>query len=170
MLQQMQAEQIHRAAAVRLMCESASVGALTPQLNTVSDGDDLGSHGSQVEYPQFTLIARTLFPSISSIDTASLYIHCYDEGRRKVTAEVILKVANRQGLFSRSMRLSVMPLLRADIKDFDVREAVRLMAAESGKEGGADGGADDGADGGDDGAGDDGDGDGDGMMMVWRWC
>jgi hypothetical protein len=135
LLQQMQAEQIHRGAAVRLMCESASVGALTPQLSSVGDKDDLGSHGSQVEYPQFQLISKTLFPSISSIDTAALFIHCYDEGRRKVTADVILKVANRRGLFSKSMRLSVMPLLQSDVASFDIKEAVRLLKIENGEEG-----------------------------------
>ena len=59
LLQQMQADQIHRGAAVRLMCESASVGALTPQLSSTGDADDLGSTGSQVEYPQFQLISKT---------------------------------------------------------------------------------------------------------------
>ena len=93
------------------------------------------------------LIAKTLFPSISNIDTASLYIHCYDEGRRKVTAEVILKAADRKGLFSRSMRLFVMPLLRADIKEFDIKEAVRQMKIENGevRENIVDGEEDDGA-------------------------
>ena len=130
LLQQMQAEQIHRGAAVRLMCESASVGALTPQLSSTGDADDLGSTGSQVEYPQFQLISKTLFPNISALDTAALYIHCYDEGRRKVTADVLLKVADRRGLFSKSMRLTTLPLLQHDVKEFDVVEAVRLMEEE----------------------------------------
>eukprot|EP00605_Chrysophyceae_sp_TOSAG23-4_P002197 GSChrysophyteH1.ASY1.ANO1.2427.1 assembled CDS len=132
MLQQMQAEQIHRAAAVRLMCESASVGALTPQLQSVSDADDLGSSGMQVEYPQFSMIAKTLFPGISTLDSASLFHACYEEGRRKVTSEVLLKVADRVGLFSKAMRLTVLPLLRHDIKEgktFEQLQKLRMRLA-----------------------------------------
>ena len=111
MLQQVQAEQIHRAAAVRLMFESASAGALTPQLASASDPLEPGTSGSQLEYPQFQAIARTLFPAISSLEAASLFALCHDEGRRKVTADVLLKVADRRGLFSKAMRLSTLPLL-----------------------------------------------------------
>ena len=117
MMQQIQAEQIHRSAAVRLMCESASVGALTPQLQSITDKDDLGSQGAQVEYPQFSMIAKTLFPGISALDSATLYHACYDEGRRKVTSEVLLKIADRLGLFSKAMRLTVLPLLSHEIKE-----------------------------------------------------
>lgn len=131
MMQQMQAEQIHRAAAIRLMCESASVGALTPQLSTVGDENDLGSKGSQVEYPQFTVIAKTLFPGISDLECSSLFIHCYDEGRRKVTAEVLLKIADRRGLFSKSMRLSVLPILRQHIKAFNI-EVIKTVTDDKG--------------------------------------
>lgn len=111
LMQQVQAEQIHRAAAMRLMFESASVGALTPQLASASDPLEPGTAGSQLEYPQFQAICRTLFPSISLLDSANLYVSCYDEGRRKVTADVLLKVAGRMGLFSRAMRLVTLPLL-----------------------------------------------------------
>ena len=79
----------HPYTAVRLMCESASVGALTPQLaSDGADKDDLGAKGAQVEFPQFAMICKTLFPGISSLKSATLYHLCYDEGRRKVTAEV----------------------------------------------------------------------------------
>jgi len=117
MLQQIQAEQIHRAAAVRLMCESASIGALTPQLQSINDKDDLGSQGAQVEYPQFSMIAKTLFPGISTLDTATLFHACYDEGRRKVTSDVLMKIADKMGLFAKAMKLSVLPLLSHEIKE-----------------------------------------------------
>ncbi len=117
MMQQIQAEQIHRAAAVRLMCESASIGALTPQLQSISDKDDLGSQGAQVEYPQFSMIAKTLFPGISTLDTATLFHACYDEGRRKVTSDVLMKIADKTGLFAKSMKLTVLPLLSHEIRE-----------------------------------------------------
>ena len=123
MTQQIQAEQIHRAAAVRLMCESASVGALTPQLaSDGTDKDDIGTVGAQVEFPQFAMICKTLFPGISSLQCATLYHLCYDEGRRKVTADVLLKIADRAGLFSKAMRLTILPLLCHDIKRGVVEE------------------------------------------------
>ena len=49
MLRQFQEDQNMRFAAVRLMFESASVGALTPQLHTLSSE----SQGRSVDYPQF---------------------------------------------------------------------------------------------------------------------
>jgi hypothetical protein len=112
MLQQLAAEQIHRNAAVRLMFETASVGAMTPQLHTrttIETGP--GDNGNQVRFPQFSSICKTLFPNISTLDVASLYIQCYQEGHRKVTAEVFQRVSDRKGLFSRALRLSPLPLL-----------------------------------------------------------
>jgi hypothetical protein len=121
MLQQLQIEQIHRGAAVRLMFESSAVGALTVQVPTSAsknidgNGGDVDD-GSQVEYPQFQSICRTLFPSISTTETAALYALCFDEGKRKVTAEVFMKVADLKGLFSRFMRLVALPILDDHIK------------------------------------------------------
>ncbi len=113
MLQLFQAEQIHRSAAIRLMFETASVGALTPQLPTSTlDKDNLGAIGSQVEFPQFMSIVKTIFPSASTTDVAVMYGMCYEEGKKKVTADVFIKVSDRNGLFSRSMRLHTLPLLQ----------------------------------------------------------
>lgn len=113
MLQLFQAEQIHRSAAIRLMFETASVGALTPQLPTSTlDKDNLGAIGSQVEFPQFMSIVKTIFPLASTTDVAVMYGLCYEEGKKKVTADVFIKVSDRNGLFSRSMRLHTLPLLQ----------------------------------------------------------
>lgn len=137
LLQRFQEEQSHRAAAIRLMFDTASVGALTaaptqPSIgNNVTNTDylepvksgsesavvlSLGSNGaggdSHVEYPQFSAILRTLHPSISASESAALFGICYELGVRKVTANVFLKVAESARLFSRSMRLISLPLLR----------------------------------------------------------
>lgn len=111
MLQQFNAERIHRSAAIRLMFETASVGALTPQIPSGTDKDHLGSSGSQVEFPQFYSICRTLFPFVSTAESASLYAQCYIEGKHKVTANLFIKLADQKGLFSNALRLVSMPLL-----------------------------------------------------------
>jgi hypothetical protein len=111
MLQQFNAERIHRAAAIRLMFETASVGALTPQIPSGTDKDHLGSSGSQVEFPQFYSICRTLFPFVSTAESASLYSQCYVEGKHKVTANLFIKLADQKGLFSNALRLVSLPLL-----------------------------------------------------------
>lgn len=113
MLQIFQAEQIHRGAAIRLMFEAASVGALTPKLpSSTLDKDNLGAIGSQVEFPQFMSIVKTIFPLASTTDVAVMYGMCYEVGKKKVTADVFIKVSDRNGLFSRSMRLHTLPLLQ----------------------------------------------------------
>lgn len=124
LVQQVQAEQIHRAAAVKLMFESASVGALTPQLASASDPLEPGTSGSQLEFPQFLSICRTLFPTLSQLDCASLYGAVYEEGRRKVTADALLKVGDRLGLFSKAMRLSTLPLLEHQLSADRLRRAM----------------------------------------------
>ena len=106
MLQKLQAEQIHRTAAIRLMFESASVGALTPQLPN-SDG----STGSQVEFPQFQSICKTLFPFVSTTEAALFFARAYEDGKKKVTADVFMKIADRYGLFTKALRLATLPLL-----------------------------------------------------------
>jgi hypothetical protein len=108
MLQQLHSEQIHRGAAVKLMFETASIGALTPQ---IPGGSGKGSTGIQVEYPQFQSICKTLFPIMGTAEIATFFMLCYQEGQRKVTAEILLKVADIKGLFARHMRLAAVPLL-----------------------------------------------------------
>ena len=106
MLQKLQAEQIHRTAAIRLMFESASVGALTPQLPSTD-----GSTGSQVEFPQFQSICKTLFPFVSTTEAALFFARAYEDGKKKVTADVFMKIADRHGLFTKALRLATLPLL-----------------------------------------------------------
>jgi hypothetical protein len=138
MLQQLAAEQIHRSAAVRLMFETASIGALTPQLHTrttVETGP--GDSGNQVRFPQFSSICKTLFPNISTLDVACLYIQCYQEGHRKVTSEVFQRVSDRKGLFSRALRLSPLPLLAQhgpiteDLPELDPKNPVEETSEHS---------------------------------------
>lgn len=119
MLQQLHADQIHRAAAIRLMFETASVGALTPAPagGVGSNGD--GKSGNFVEYPQFQSICQTLFPHLSLADIASLFAECHDSGRHKVTAEVFVRYANRKGFFSQSLKLAQLPLLEQHIAHFN---------------------------------------------------
>lgn len=93
LLQQMQAEQLNRGAALRLMFETASIGALTPQLPVKADRNNVaGTTSLQVEYPQFQSICRTLFPNTPTVEIATLYTLCYEEGKRRVTADVFTKV------------------------------------------------------------------------------
>jgi len=110
MLQQLHADQIHRAAAIRLMFETASVGALTPAPSQGVGGESKGA-GNFVEYPQFQSICQTLFPSLSLVEIAALFADCHDSGRSKVTAEVFVRQANRRGFFSQALKLSQLPLL-----------------------------------------------------------
>ena len=114
MMQQMHADQIHRAAAVRLMFETASVGALTPQNNL--DNSNVGSNaygatGSHVEYPQFQSICQTLFPYMSMTDIATLYNICYETGNHRVNAEIFTKQANVRGYFAYALKFPLMPLM-----------------------------------------------------------
>ena len=120
MLQQLHADQIHRAAAIRLMFETASVGALTP----APVGGVDSKAGNFVEYPQFQSICQTLFPHLSLSDIASLFSECYDSGRNKVTAEVFTRFANRRGYFSQSLKLSQLPLLAQHIASVDVSRKI----------------------------------------------
>jgi hypothetical protein len=120
MLQQMHADQIHRSAAMRLMFETASVGALTPQIQPngeVSGNNIKGSSGpgSHVEYPQFQSICQTLFPQLNISDIATLFACCHDNGRQKVTSEVFIRHASRKGYFSQAMKLTQLPLLAQHI-------------------------------------------------------
>ena len=126
MMQLFQAEQIHRAAAIRLMFETASVGALTPQLPTsILDQGNPGAKGSQVEYPQFSSITKTIFPNISTTEIATMYGQCYSEGRKKVTADVFIKISDRFGMFSRAMTLSTLPLLEKHTPKYILQEPTK---------------------------------------------
>ena len=105
MLQQIHADQIHRAAAIRLMFETASVGALTPNFYNTSDAP------THVEYPQFQSICHTLFPYLATTEIATLFAVCHDNGKQKITADVFVKCASRKGYFSYALKLAQLPLL-----------------------------------------------------------
>ena len=107
MLYRYQIERSQRAAAVRLMFETASIGALTPH-SSVAPGNDDGLH---VEFPQFQAVMRTLSPHVPVVEVANLYSTCYDEGNKRVTSDVFLKVAERRGIFSKWLKLPSLPLL-----------------------------------------------------------
>lgn len=92
MLKQLKAEQVQRRAAVKLMFETASIGALTPSLPNgytsptskndtnkpiKKQEDGKNNKDNHVEFPQFQSICRALFPRISTTDIASLYATCY---------------------------------------------------------------------------------------------
>eukprot|EP00981_Chlorochromonas_danica_P001611 scaffold344_cov178-Ochromonas_danica.AAC.20 len=117
MLQQLQADQIHRKAAIRLMFETASVGALTPALSGTSAGNSStggasgGGGGVQhVEFPQFLSICQTLFPFLAASSVAELYNTCHSLGNRRVTAEIFTAEAERRSLFAYALRLPPLPL------------------------------------------------------------
>ena len=123
MLRQFQEDQNLRLAAVRLMFESASVGALTPQLHAPSSE----SQGRSVDYPQFQVrepsslryyancprqvICSALFPSISVVEIAALFSRCYEVGKKKVTASVFTAVADKSQWFAKALQLEALPLL-----------------------------------------------------------
>lgn len=117
MLAKYHQEQCHRAAAIRLMFDTASLGALTPAPaaaygSTATSGAGGGKEdGSHVEFPQFQAVMKTLYRSMPLTDMAALYAQCYEEGHRKVTAAVFMKVAEQRALFSRAMQFAPLPLL-----------------------------------------------------------
>lgn len=106
MLRQFQEDQNTRTAAVRLMFEAAAVGALTPQLHALSQ-----MHGRCVEFPQFQAICESLLPALSVTEYASLFGKCYDEGKRKVSSDVFLRVADQNNCFAKTLNLESYPLL-----------------------------------------------------------
>jgi hypothetical protein len=117
--QQLHADKIHRSAAIRLMFETASVGALTPALpfdgnnaNTAMGHNLQGVTNTHVEYPQFQSICLTLFPRMAVAEVAGLYAVCHQHGQRRVSAEIFTQEADLRGLFVRSMLLPSIPLLR----------------------------------------------------------
>jgi hypothetical protein len=127
MLKQLQAEQTQRRAAVKLMFETASIGALTTaSANDTANEDEAATAAAihvdgHVEYPQFASICKAIFHSIPTTDIASFYAQCYhsaashpsselSSSKKLITAEVFLKVADLKGLFSRYMKFSSLPL------------------------------------------------------------
>ena len=77
-------EAAHRRAAVRLMFETASTGALTTGVPHKGDGHGvvgmMNNDGEEkhIDLPQFLAIARTVFPLVSTIEAASLFRDSYN--------------------------------------------------------------------------------------------
>lgn len=109
LLQRYVDEQCHREAAIRLMFDTASMGALTSVQapNKPQHADD-GS--AMVHFPQFVAVLRTLYPAISMTEVAALYSATYQAGQTKVTAKAFIQVAQERRLFSRSMKFAQLPL------------------------------------------------------------
>jgi hypothetical protein len=110
MLRQFQEDVNTRLAALRLMFESASVGALTPQPHSQLPSESQ-QQGRVVEYPQFQAICNALFPNLPTTDVAALFAKCYEQGKKKVTANVFAAVADECQCFSKALQLEALPLL-----------------------------------------------------------
>ena len=106
-------ERQQRAAAIRLMFEAASIGALTPMMSGAPEVDSVYQH---VEFPQFQSVLRTLVPTIELTEIAMIYNQCHVEGNKFVTADGFIKVADKRHLFSRSLRFAPLPLLETPPK------------------------------------------------------
>jgi hypothetical protein len=117
MLARFQEERSQRAAAVRLMFEAASVGALNP------DGEQLVvSTTDHTEFPQFAAIVRTLAPGIAISEVASIFTYCFEQGDKKVTSDTFLRAADHLCLFSKWMKLPPLPLLNPDEPHLEAKE------------------------------------------------
>lgn len=110
MLQRFNDEQCHRKAAIRLMFDTASMGALLPQSSTESNQELHDSDNPNVLFPQFVAIVRTLYPSISMTELSNFYVLCYHEGGGKVTPTAFHTVAERISLFTRALHLAPLPV------------------------------------------------------------
>jgi hypothetical protein len=129
MLRHMQAEQVHRTAAVRLMFETAAIGALIPEIDEEQIPEKGGQN--QVRFPQFQAICKTLFPSLPMVEVATLYTLCYEEGHRRVNADIFCKVADRQKLFSRELKLTALPLMAVHSPGLLKDERVQKLIAQN---------------------------------------
>lgn len=126
MMERFQDEQCHRQAAIRLMFDTASMGALTgssnsPRQSSIAEGQ-YDSDNPQVFFPQFSAVVKTLYPHMSLAETAELYSASYKLGDGKVTADVFCELAEMRHLFSKSLKLGPLPLLNhkiANEQDFE---------------------------------------------------
>ena len=107
MSQRYEMERTERKAAIRLMFETASIGALTPTMAGTPDVESVYQH---VAFPQFQSVLRTIIPNLDITEIATAYVQCYEEGNKFVTADAFLKVAEKRQLFTRSMKLPSLPI------------------------------------------------------------
>ena len=126
MMQRFQDEQCHRHAAVRLMFETASLGALTGPSGSTSGNIDHGEN-PHVQFPQFISVIRTLYPAMSVEEIAEIYAICYRDGETKVTASIFADVSDKKRLFSKSLKLGPLPLFSCEELDQNVPPKDRVF-------------------------------------------
>ena len=122
-------EQVNRRAAVRLMFETAATGVLTDGTPIYGDGrvdqsalaaaetvynSLLNESKAVVDLPQFMVIARTLWPEVTTSDAVSVFRDAHEETNGEVDYQAFLKLADRWQFFSNALQLPVHMPSRAD--------------------------------------------------------
>ena len=123
-------EQVNRRAAVRLMFETAATGVLTDGTPIYGDGrvdqsalaaaetvynSLLNESKAVVDLPQFMVIARTLWPEVTTSDAVALFRDAHEETNGEVDYQAFLKLADRWQFFSNALQLPVHMPSRADL-------------------------------------------------------
>jgi hypothetical protein len=99
-------EQSYRKAAVKLMFDTASTGALAAKVGKLNR-DSVEMPGC-VDFPQFTAICKTLWPSVGIAEIGRLYSEAWNERPGKgVDVSSFFRVAERAQFFSRALTVSV---------------------------------------------------------------
>lgn len=123
-------EQVNRRAAVRLMFETAATGVLTDGNPIYGDGISvdqsalaatetmyrsiLDDSKATVDLPQFMVIARTLWPEVTTSDAVGLFRDAHEETNGEVDYQTFLELADRWQFFSNALQLPVHMPSRAD--------------------------------------------------------
>lgn len=122
-------EQVNRRAAVRLMFETAATGVLTDGTPIYGDGrvdqsalaaaetvynSLLNESKAVVDLPQFMVIARTLWPEVTTSDAVAVFRDAHEETNGEVDYQAFLKLADRWQFFSNALQLPVHMPSRAD--------------------------------------------------------
>lgn len=122
-------EQVNRRAAVRLMFETAATGVLTDGTPIYGDGrvdqsalaaaetvynSLLNDSKAVVDLPQFMVIARTLWPEVTTSDAVAVFRDAHEETSGEVDYQAFLKLADRWQFFSNALQLPVHMPSRAD--------------------------------------------------------
>eukprot|EP00903_Cladosiphon_okamuranus_P018777 g17274.t1 len=137
-------EQVNRRAAVRLMFETAATGVLTDGTPIYGDGrvdqsalavaetvynSLLNESKAVVDLPQFLVIARTLWPEVTTSDAVAVFRDAHEETNGEVDYQAFLKLADRWQFFSNALQLPVHMPSRADRgKELDAATRTNLGA------------------------------------------
>lgn len=137
-------EQVNRRAAVRLMFETAATGVLTDGTPIYGDGrvdqsaleaaetvynSLLNESKAVVDLPQFMVIARTLWPEVTTSDVVAVFRDAHEETNGEVDYQAFLKLADRWQFFSNALQLPVHMPSRADVgKELDAEARSNLGA------------------------------------------